>query len=303
MHWQSRHTRVAFSDESSYNVGRFRSLAVVTVGRTDSDVLSRQVAALLRESGVAEVKWSEVRGARERLAAAKLLLWAVDRACKGRLTLDTLVWDTHDDRHRVVGRDDIANLHRMYFRILNSVLTRPSSRGAVWLLKPDSNSAIDWDSVHDVLHNAALRPTEADLLSSLRLWKRASRRFFVETIQESDSRQTPLVQLADVTAGLAIYSHDRFDAYDSWCHSEAATRQSSLDFAVSKSVTLSGADVERCRLLKTFDEHCKLRRLGVSLHSHRGLTSYPPDRGVRFWLYRRQRPTDLAPIRAKRIAF
>jgi hypothetical protein len=119
----SRHTRVAFADESAYNVRRFRSLAIVTAAKAQVDELAEAVSNLLASSNVRELKWSELNGARQRFAAEKVLAWAVDAVADRSITLDALVWDTHDTRHRVVGRDDVANLHRMY-----PASSRPSRR-------------------------------------------------------------------------------------------------------------------------------------------------------------------------------
>ena len=74
------------------------------------------------------------------------------------------MWDAHDERHAVKRRDDVANLHRMYYRLLSSTLGRPGLAGATWALHPDENGVMDWDSVHEVLDNAG-RCAQADASS------------------------------------------------------------------------------------------------------------------------------------------
>lgn len=296
----SHHTRVAFADKSSYNFGRFRSLALITAARDQVDALTSEAASLLASSSVREMKWAQLRSARERFAADKLLAWAVEAAVDRRLTIDALVWDTHDTRHHVLGRDDVANLHRMYYRLLSSALRRSEFRGAVWILRPDHNSVMDWTSVHDVLHNAGLgSPSQPDLLSSVRLWRRATRQHLIEAIEPADSAATPLVQLADLVAGLSAYSHDRYPAYETWCRDEKEKLQPALfPLETSSPVNLTAADRQRCPVLHALDARCKDRKLGVSLTTNRGFTTYPPGYGVSFWLYRPQRPTDRAPVRS-----
>jgi hypothetical protein len=296
----SLHTRVAFADESRHNVGRFRSLALITAARDHVDSLTSEVAGLLASSSVKEMKWSRLRSARERFAAEKLLTWAVEAAVARRLSIDALVWDTRDSRHHVLGRDDVANLHRMYYRLLSSALRRPAFRGDVWILRPDDNSVMDWESVHDVLHNSGLgSQSQTDLLSGVRLWRRATRQHLIEAIEPADSAATPLVQLADLVAGLTAYSYDRYAAYETWCRDEEVKLQLALfPSDAGSSVKLSVADRHRCPVLRTLDTRCKDAKLGVSLTTNRGLTTYPPGHGVNFWLYRPQRLTDRAPIRS-----
>ena len=54
----SHHTRVAFADKSSYNFGRFRSLALITAARDQVDALTSEAASLLASSSVREMKWA-----------------------------------------------------------------------------------------------------------------------------------------------------------------------------------------------------------------------------------------------------
>ena len=103
----SRHTHVALADESSHNIGRYRSLGLVTCAREDVDVPSAEAAQLPASSSVHELKWSLLNSARDRHAAEKVITWAVDCAAGRRLAIDALVWDTHDARHAVMRRDDV----------------------------------------------------------------------------------------------------------------------------------------------------------------------------------------------------
>jgi hypothetical protein len=292
----TRHTHVGFADESSHNIGRYRSLGLITAAREEVDNLSTEVAELLAASSVRELKWTSLNSARDRLAAEKVISWAVDRAAEQRLAIDALVWDTHDSRHSVVRRDDVANLHRMYYWLLATTLRRSSLAGAVWVLRPDENGLINWESVHDVLTNAALRPGAT---SSLLLWRRTYRQYSIEQIVPTDSSNAPLIQVADLIAGLAAYSHDSFDIYDNWCRSETNKTQSSLSFPGEDPLvpSFSRTDRERCYVLRHLNQRCKLRKMGVSLATHRGLRTYPPGHGIRFWPYQPQSEADRAPLK------
>jgi hypothetical protein len=294
----SRHTHVAFADESSHNIGRYRSLGLITAARGEAGALTAEAAAILAASGVRELKWTSLNSARDRLAARKIITWAVDRAAAHHLAIDALVWDTHDARHAVMRRDDSANLHRMYYWLLNTTLRRAELAGATWVIYPDENGLMHWTSVHDVLDNAGRRNGDE---RSVLLWRRAYRQYAIEQIVPTDSSTAPLIQLADLMAGLSAFSHESFPVYERWCRCEIDEFQLSLelpDDSVS-GPAFSRSDRERCCVLQHLDECCKRRKMGVSLTSHRGLTTYPPGHGIRFWLYRPQREADRAPLRGR----
>ncbi|OYW04890.1 MAG: hypothetical protein B7X11_02445, partial [Acidobacteria bacterium 37-65-4] len=134
-------SHVGFSDESQHNQGRFRSVALLSMALSDARSWHTALRGLLDESGVAEFKWSRLGGARERFAANKLLNFAVHEARHRRLRADVLIWDTEDGRHKVEGRDDQANLQRMYFHLHVNVLHRRWGHESTWKLHPDMNGA------------------------------------------------------------------------------------------------------------------------------------------------------------------
>lgn len=291
-------THVAFGDESNYMQGRYRSVAVVAMTLATAASHTDQVAELLRDSDVREMKWVALRSARERHAALKLVRWTLQRVLERSLTVDALVWDTHDSRHRVLHRDDIANLHRMYFRLLSRALLRPGE--ATWRLHPDENGAMDWGTVRDVLQHDGrkLRGSNPDVFPSARLWRLARRWYHVQEIRPVDSRTTPLVQLADLFAGLAVYSRESYGVYDVW--RDGRLGQNVLFGEPARdAVAMSVADRDRCEVLFEFNELCKKSKLGVSLRTHRGLETYPPGRGMNFWFYRPQHVADIAPTRSR----
>jgi len=78
-----RPTHVAYADESRYNVGRYRGIALVTMATHDALALQEELCRLLSDSGLAEFKWKHLHGAKQRFAALKLLDSAVCAALRG----------------------------------------------------------------------------------------------------------------------------------------------------------------------------------------------------------------------------
>ena len=222
-------------------------------------------------------------------------------ASQGKLRADVLVWDTQDERHSVLGRDDIANLQRMYYHLFRNVLQRRWASGSTWHLFPDENSALDWRTIHGFVDAAGcgLRPG-GNLFEEGGFSLRLARDFHIFQVHQSCSTETPLCQLADLFAGLGSYSHSSYRKYENWLIAQSG--QLSLGLGVGPediATRLSKRDEERCLVIRHLDEECKSRKLGVGLRSSRGFITYDPSNPINFWLYQSQHPADTAPVRAR----
>lgn len=291
-------THLAYADESAYNDGRYRSIGLITVRSDDAPALVEELLTLLRDSSITEFKWENLRGARERFAAKKMLDFTVRNAHAKRLRLDCIVWDTEDSRHAIKGRDDLANLQRMYYHLLRAVLRNRWPDGSVWRLHPHQHTAINWTAVESFLDRASTDVEDVGLLEPGPFRLRLKQEFEIDRIAPCRSQDEPLVQLADLCAGLAVYSRQNYDRYQAWVAANGAQR-SFFTPPPGSSTGLSRADNTRCEVLREFDEMCKAHRLGVSLKSHRGLRTPDPANPINFWWYTPQSDLDKAPTRPK----
>jgi len=289
-----RATHVAFADESYCSAERYRSIAAVTLARETADVLTSRLFELLNESGLKEFKWSKLRQARERFAALKLVDLVVEAALNRRVRVDVLIWDTEDYRHKIKGRDDQANLQRMYYHLFKNVLHRWPS-GTMWALYPDENSALDWATVADFLDAAGFNlKVESSLLSRLPFRARLERDFQIIEVVEVDSTKAPICQVADLFAGLGVFSRKRYFQYCEWLEQQS----NQLPLFPTARAKLSNSDKERCTVLKYLDDLCKRHKLGVGLKSSHGLRTYNPANPINFWPYEPQHPEDKAPTKS-----
>jgi hypothetical protein len=286
-------SHVAYSDESYHNRGRYRSIAVVTSEAERSQLFSQALRELLDDSEVSEFKFQKLRQARYRFAAQKIVDFVIERALCDTLRVDVLIWDTEDSRHRMQGRDDVANLQRMYYHLLNNVLKRWPGDNS-WGLYPDRNSALNWETVSDFLDVAGVAP--ASTLQEPALFHiRLRHEFHIEEVEELDSKENPLCQVADFLAGMSVFSRHRFNAYCCW--KERQHGQLRL-FPDDPPVCLSNSDGERCRVLDYMNTSCKDHGLGVSLKTRQGLWTPDPNNPINFWFYEPQHPEDKAPARS-----
>lgn len=251
-----------FTDETQYNVGRYRGVALVGCPIAHVPSLNGEVARILMESGVAECKWEKVRSARTRFAAAKLLIWALDAALADRLHVDTLTWDADElpaasatgTRPRPLPY--LKRLHQMYAALLADALTHRWPDDLPWVIYPDEQTALRWPVI------AAASPR-------------------IASVEPRVSGGEPLIQLADLFAGLAVFSRAGYDTYERWLCLPPTERGRTGEPSVSLR-GMSASDRQRCLLLDDFFMMCKLRLPGVSLRTHRGLRTYDPDKPITF---------------------
>lgn len=293
-------SHIAFADEKGYNIGRYRGISLVSIESRHVDSCRKDLNRLLCESDVREFKWEKLGSARERFAAIKLLDFAIEKINNQIMRIDTLTWDTEDSRHKVIGRDDIANLQRMYYRLFKDVLCNKWPDGNTWLLCPDENTALEWNRVRDFLGYASSKTEiRRDLLTHGKFILRLKREFKIEDIKPCESHEEPLVQLADLCAGLAVYSRTSYDRYENWL-AKNSDQGTLFRNEKASSIKLSKSDQERCLVLAEFNKKCKNKKLGVSLKRERGLKTFDHSKPINFWWYEPQHEDDKAPCKNRK---
>ena len=291
-------THVAFVDESHWNIGRFRSLGAVSLKFEDHYRLKQEVSKLLRESGVDELKWKKIKTAKYRLAAEKICGWVVERGAHGNLRIDVLAWDIEDARHKIRGRDDVENLHRMYHHLLNNVMKERWEDETCWLLRLDDNSVLRFD---DIEHFLRLKEAGIIVINTAHLFREQPNLLYrhyysVYGVSPVDSKEEPLIQVADLFAGMACFSRKCFQKYKQW---ESYNSSQQSFFAPPNMAKMSNSEEERFILLRTFNNECKTHKIGVSLNTCKCLKTFDPSNPINFWWYEPQTEVDRAPTRGK----
>jgi hypothetical protein len=280
-----------YSDESHYNVGRYRSVALVSILETHSEKCDLQLRKILEINNVSEFAWKDLRSANVRKVAIEWLPIVFDLACQRNLRVDVLCWDTHDRRHNVPGRDDIKNLHRMYYHLLRNVLTKRWPNEFDWIICPDEQSALRWGSLRAFLeYSREGRTGSKNIFTGLSY----TDEFHGLRFEPQRSHEKPLVQVADLFAGVMIFSCEHFERFLCAIHQ----RQSRM--FDSPPVKLTVGDRERCQVLDHLDRLCKKHSFGVSLRTKKRLQTFDPDdpaRSFNFWWYESQYSDDRAPTR------
>ena len=286
-------THLGYSDESSWNSARYRSLALVTGQAEVMAEIESSVSTSLDASNVRELAWKSLSSAKHRFAAIKVCDEIATAANRQRLRVDVLIWDTHDSRHDVRGRDDSENLARMYYHLMSNAINLRWNAAGFWLVNADERNDMDWQTLEDCLHGRTKREKTAQQqwfpdLSPVRTAR------LPRVVQVSSSDQ-PLVQVADLFAGLATFSWNQSTDHRSWKQvgQEIQAGQQNM-FSSLGTGTVSNSAMFKHEVL---DHVTGLRLSGVAMKAHdgEGLRTYGPKNAINFWSYEPRHASDKAP--------
>ena len=279
-----------FSDESRHTEGRYRSLAAVSVPARGVVALTERLREALQLGDFGELKWRNVRrtGNGDRaIAVVDVLLAHVATGVRAGV----LIWDTHDSRHSVPNRDDVANYERMFFHLHRVLMER---RGAQtrWHLRPDEQVSIDWDTIAQCLNSRGTWQTQRNMATLS-----AEFHHFVPSVlpfRQVNSADTPICQLANLLAGMAAYTRTNADLV---CRQiDQPDEQRSL-FQINDRATPGKADRHRFQAISHLYWKCKAYKLGVSLRECGYLRTRDPAKPINFWHYEPQHQRDKVPTR------
>lgn len=269
-------THVAYADETNYNTGRYRGVALITLSILDAKQANAELCQILSKFGIREFKWAKLKSAQNRFAALAIVDYMMSLVSSKKARVDVLVWDTEDSRHRIQHRSDIRNLRRMYYFLFRNVLGRRWSESCNWELRPDESS-FEAASHLRYLGNPDEMNDDA-------------RRGRVCRIVEIDSKDEPLAQVADFFAGVAAYSRNSFRIYQEWNQARTQLQDNPANTGLSNTAR------ERCPVLEYIYRRCKEYKLHVSLSSTEGLRTRNPRYPINFWWYEPQGEYDKAPV-------
>jgi len=94
----SKITHCAFSDESHWSKGQYRSICLITLPISNVEFLREKTQAILQCYKIREFKWVELQSSKERIAAIELVKYYIVQATRNNLRIDVLGWNTFDSR-------------------------------------------------------------------------------------------------------------------------------------------------------------------------------------------------------------
>ncbi|MHA1336278.1 MAG: DUF3800 domain-containing protein [Promethearchaeota archaeon] len=276
-----------YTDESYITGERFRSIAAFSFATEKKQEVDSKLKQILQESSVSEFKWQKVKDAKYKFCAIKLIDFIINNIDKCNIRIDVIIWDTYDSRHQVQGRDDNANFERLFFHLLKTSMKR-RPKNSHWDIFPDQKHGVDWETVHDCLdaigkHVEYHKTLFGDFISDPY--------YHIDNFKEIDSKETTCCQIADLFAGISVFSINVFSKYILW--------QESQQRSLFKRETPSFSNREKARfeVIRHLDILSKRKKLGVSLRTNQGFFTFNPKNQINFWRYTPQHENDKAPTK------
>jgi hypothetical protein len=285
----------AFCDTSGVFDRRYQAIGVVSGPFDNAQVLRDDLNRTISEYDIRELKFIDVTRVegRDFRAAREAIMCVVARYCRyGRIRVDIMTWDTADSRHSVPGRSDTENLGRLYYHLLLKTITRwPPGE---WSITLDKNEQIDYETLRGCINSFAVSPrTTPRIIFSTRELEEFNT---IHVIQEMESHEEAMIQLADLFAGMARYSHEEGETCCGWL--EVNQQPEQLPFPeLSDGMMVKCSRTQECRyqLIGELCRTCRRYRLGVSLRTKKYLWTPNPQNPINFWHYTPQGDYDRAP--------
>ena len=120
-------------------------------------------------------------------------------------------------------------------------------------------------------------------------------------IQQLNSIYEPLIQLADLFAGIARFTGEKGVQCVQWLASYSNKKQLRMERVGMNNIKDKGERRKECRfqLIGELNQICKKCRLGVSLSKKKRLWTPKPNNPINFWNYEPQGNYDKAPIKGR----
>ena len=283
-------SHLGYSDESSWN-SQFGSIALINGTSAAINELEHVIEKRLRQNN-SEFKWTKVNSQDSISVASSLIDKTFSAIGSGRVRVDVIIRNNQDKRHKLPGRDDVKVLEYMYGQLVANVIRMRWSGEGRWTIYADEDSRMKWPTLENKV-NGRLWWAEHNLDSQRPMsYINTVDDKFLERITPKESDRTPLIQLADLFAGLAAFSYNNYSEIVGWIgHSRLQGQLASFSDKLS--------DGRRAKLdvLNYLLDGGRARRLGIDLTKNQGLVTRNPSQPINFWLYRPQHPADKATRR------
>jgi len=299
------HTHIGYADESHWNEGRYRSIALVTAAIPTAEAVGIRVARVLAESKLSgstpEFAWKDLRTDKTLAVANQIMNITVAAAYSEPFRVDVITWDITDSRHKVERRDDLANFEYMYYRLIITTIERKWRRSS-WLIRPDERADMDWDKLEQRLQSPSIKYKVSQSLALNKQLQVASIPLRIEAVTSIQ----PLIQVADLFAGLVSFSWEKRKAYAAWKSRQSEQLDMFLNvFPQELQLTTHGGGY-KSQTLHNFEKIYLQRIRGRDKNEFEkrqgGLVTRDPSTPINFWFYTPQGSYDKAPRRHKGVS-
>ena len=281
----------AYSDESGINdEDLYTSVSIVSGEEAILNCLRDKLSQEISNKRIKEVKFVKVTSYKSTIAkAAKTFIYSVvnDFAIFKKLRIDTITVDNQYLLSTFPDYDKEQKLEHMYYCLLAHMVRRWNN--AQWYFYPDVNSKINWNEIISYLNMTKLHKKRNKNPLLIELMLEENPRFKFVEIKQLPSIQEPLIQLADLFAGLARFSHEENVDCTKWVVGQKNWRQQEMKFyQESKVKNITQTRECRYKLIQELYYLCHQHGFGVSIKTKKHLWTRKPNSPINFWDYEKR---------------
>lgn len=186
----------------------------------------------------------------------------------------------------------------MYYHLLRNIARKWNITS--WSIYIDKDENVDFDVLRECLNSSIDQIDTGQFPEIIESLEQIKELEVVKEISEVESsREEPLVQLADLFAGLARFSNEKGVECCEWLAIYGNPDQKplmDLNSLETNSSEYSKSEVCRYYLIGEINKLCKKHKLYVSLKDEKRLQTKNPRSPMNFWIYEPQGDYDKSPI-------
>lgn len=287
----SNPTHYAYLDESYYTTDHdFGAISLLSFPAIEKENLENEIYPLISKFD-GEYKWQSFRGNSYMKKSIEIFDILFQYATRGCLRIDTIIWQTDDPRYPRNQSNSGEKLSVLYYLRLRDTLAKRWGHKTSWSINIDEHVSIDWEVFESFIDYASSREYSSTILGpefDLEWLKNNPHKYTVTEINTVTSTAEPFIQIADIFAGLAAYSHNKSDklldwlAFDGPQHFNEGTYQKPLPLNFQR-VKYKPAEISRFKFIKYIQDCCKSKKYQLSIRSKKGLHSYKPKNPINFF--------------------
>lgn len=281
----------AFSDESGINYkDPYTSIPIVSGEEEVLNCLRDKLVQEINDKGINEVKFTGITRHKSPVtqAAIAFIRSAVNDFAKYRkIRIDTMTMDNQYLLSTFPDYDNEQKLEHMYHCLLSHIGRQWNNTR--WNFYPDINSKVNWNKIINFLSITKLHRGKCEKPLLIELILQENPKFQFDEIRQISSVQEPLIQLADLFAGLACFSHEENMDCSKWFISKNNGWQ--LEMKLSKDIKISNISRKsKCRyqLIGELYNLCGRHSLWVSIKTRKHLWTRKKNSPVNFWDYEKR---------------
>lgn len=283
-------TYQAYSDESGINNGDpYTSVSVISGEATVLGCLRDRLAQEIKNKRIKEVKFAEITHYNSTIKQAAIVFIKIavnDFVSSKKIRIDILTVDNQYYLSVFPNYDIEQKFEHMYHCLLSHVCRMWNN--LKWDFYPDTNSKVNWKNIVDFINKTRFNKKMGKEPLLVKMMEE-NPLFHFKEVKQLVSVDEPLVQLADLFAGLARFSHEeKVDCRNIIINKKGAWQSKLKLEDGSKIEIIPGQKQCRYEVIKELYDACHKLRLYVSMKEKKHLWTRKNNSPINFWDYKKK---------------